>query len=62
KNSPLWHAAIYNCNAWVGDIARFMGLKAPANTWQFPAEYINALREMNTGEQSTTTSHSSSTQ
>jgi hypothetical protein len=51
KNSPLWHAAIYNCNAWVGDIARFMGLKAPANTWQFPAEYINALREMNSGQQ-----------
>jgi hypothetical protein len=32
KNSPLWHAVLYNCNAWVGDIARFMGLKAPADT------------------------------
>jgi hypothetical protein len=51
KDSPLWHAALYNCNAWVGDIARFMGLKAPANNWQFPAEFINELREMNTGQQ-----------
>jgi hypothetical protein len=47
KNSPLWHAVMYNCNAWVGDIARYMGLKAPMNTLQFPAEYINELREMN---------------
>jgi hypothetical protein len=51
KASPLWHAALYNCNAWVGDIARFMGLKAPANTWQFPAEFINEMREMNSGQQ-----------
>jgi len=49
--SPLWHAALYNCNAWVGDIARFMGLKVPANLWQFPAEFINEMREMNSGQQ-----------
>ena len=48
KNSTLWHAALYNCNAWVGDIARFMGLKAPTNTWQFPAEYINEMARLNT--------------
>src|SRR5205085_8010148 len=24
--SPLWHAVVYNCNAFIGDIARFMGL------------------------------------
>ena len=50
KDSPLWHAALYNCNAWVGDIARFMGLKAPANVWQFPAEFINEMREMISGQ------------
>ena len=29
KDSPLWHAVLYNCNAWVADIAKFMGLKTP---------------------------------
>jgi hypothetical protein len=35
----------------VGDIASFMGLKVPANVWQFPAEFINEMREMNSGQQ-----------
>jgi hypothetical protein len=51
RNSPLWHAVLYNCNAWVGDIARFMGLKAPVNTLQFPAEYITEMSELNAGRQ-----------
>jgi hypothetical protein len=55
KNSPLWHAVLYNCNAWVGEIARFMGLKAPMDTLQFPAEYINAMRELNSGQQAAAT-------
>jgi hypothetical protein len=49
RNSPLWHAVLYNCNAWVGDVARFMGLEVPANTLQFPQEFITALRDMNPG-------------
>lgn len=47
-HSPLWHAVMYNCNAWVGEVARYMGLRAPANTVQYPADYINALRSLNT--------------
>lgn len=46
-SSPVWHAVLYNCNAWVGDIAKFMGMEAPLATLQYPEEYITALRDMN---------------
>lgn len=49
-HSPLWHAVIYNCNAWVGEVAQYMGLHAPANTVQYPANYINALKALNAGQ------------
>jgi hypothetical protein len=45
--SPLWHAILYNCNAFVGDIARFMGLETPASTLSMPKDYIDQLRELN---------------
>jgi hypothetical protein len=45
--SPMWHAALYNCNAYVADIAESLGLKAPFNKWQFPKEFITELKEMN---------------
>jgi hypothetical protein len=48
-SSPVWHAVWYNCNAFVGDVARFMGLRAPGSTMLMPAEYINALRSVNGG-------------
>ena len=47
KKSPVWHAMLYNCNAFVGDIARFMGLETPSSTMLMPAEYINGLRDLN---------------
>jgi hypothetical protein len=43
----VWHAALYNCNAFVGDIARFMGLKTPISTLLVPEEYVNGLRDLN---------------
>ena len=46
-SSPVWHAVLYNCNAFVGDIAKSIGLKAPSSL-QMPKEYITELREMNT--------------
>jgi hypothetical protein len=49
-SSPLWHAALYNCNAFAGDIARFMGLRTPF-TWLRPQQFIEHLREMNAGRQ-----------
>lgn len=46
-SSPVWHAALYNCNAFVGDIARFMGLETPAITLMGSQEYVDRLRELN---------------
>jgi len=45
-SSPVWHAVLYNCSSFVGDIAEHMGLKAP-NHMLFPENYINTLKEMN---------------
>ncbi len=30
RNTPMWHAVIYNCNAFIGDIARFHGPRGPS--------------------------------
>lgn len=49
KNSPLWHAVLYNCNAWVADIAKYMGLKTPESTMLYPADFINGIAELNAG-------------
>ncbi|KQT83397.1 hypothetical protein [Aurantimonas sp. Leaf443] len=46
-SSPVWHAVLYNCSAFVGDIAKHMGFKAP-NPMLFPKNYINTLKSMNT--------------
>ena len=46
-----WHAAMYNCNLWVGQIAQFMGLKAPTSHWLYPADYINEMKRLNTPQQ-----------
>src|SRR5260370_12727574 len=45
-SSPAWHAEIYNCNAFVADIAKFMGLKTPTSM-VFPKEFMTQLRELN---------------
>jgi hypothetical protein len=48
-SSPVWHAVLYNCNAFVGDIAKSMGLRVPESSLLMPKEYITALRQLNTG-------------
>ncbi len=48
-NSPVWHAVLYNCNAFVADIAKFMGLKTPVSTLLMPKDFITELKELNTG-------------
>ena len=50
-NSPLWSAVAYNCNAFVADIARYMGLKTPSSTLLYPADFINKLRDLNAGRE-----------
>ncbi len=52
-SSPVWHAVLYNCNAFVGDIAKFMGLKTPSSTLSMPKEFITELRHLNTGTSAT---------
>lgn len=44
----FWHASLYNCNAFVAEIARSMGYKTP-NIWLRPQQFITKLREMNGG-------------
>jgi hypothetical protein len=49
-SSPVWMATVYNCTAFLADVARFMGLKAPATaTWMYPETFINTLHDMNNG-------------
>jgi hypothetical protein len=47
--SHVWSAPLYNCNAFAGDVAKFMGLKVPASSIIYPRVYINNLRKINTG-------------
>jgi hypothetical protein len=46
-SSPLWHAVLYNCNAFVGDIAAHMGLQIPSSSLVLPKEYITELKSLN---------------
>ncbi len=52
RSSPLWSATLYNCNSFVGDIARFMGLNAATSPLQVPEAYISALKQLNNGQAS----------
>jgi len=48
---PLWNAAVYNCIAFIRDIAQFMGLKTPTSHLLYPDDWINSLRGLNGGRQ-----------
>jgi hypothetical protein len=51
-HSPLWLAGVYNCTAFIADIAAYMGLRTPPTaTWMYPETMVNNLREMNRGRQ-----------
>jgi hypothetical protein len=51
-SSPLWIAGVYNCTAFLADIADYMGLRTPATaTWMYPENFINSLRDLNGGRQ-----------
>jgi hypothetical protein len=47
--SNFWSVEIYNCNAFVADIAKFMDLRVPSSSWIYPRIFVNNLREINTG-------------
>jgi hypothetical protein len=46
--SRVWQATVYNCNAFVAEIARSMGYKTPG-IWLRSQEFVTRLREMNGG-------------
>jgi hypothetical protein len=50
RNTPMWHAVVYNCNAFTGDIASFMGLSHPFH-WLMPKDYVNGIKQMAGGRQ-----------
>lgn len=47
--SHMWSAELYNCNAFVADVARYMGLSVPSSTLIYPKIFVNHLRMLNTG-------------
>lgn len=49
SRSHTWSAELYNCNAFVADIAKFMGMKVPSSTLIYPKVFVSHLRMMNTG-------------
>jgi hypothetical protein len=52
ETSPLWLAGLYNCTAFLADIAGYMGLRTPMTaTWMYPEDFINNLRDLNGGRQ-----------
>jgi len=51
-SSPLWWNGVYNCTAFIADIAAFMGLKTPPTaTWMYPETMVNAMKQANGGRQ-----------
>ncbi len=49
SRSHFWSVELYNCNAFVADIANFMGLKVPSSTLIYPKVFVNNMRKINTG-------------
>ena len=47
-STPVWHAFIYSCTTFVGDVAKFMGMRTPPSQL-YPEVFINNLRAMNSG-------------
>ena len=45
-SSPVWHAVLYNCNAFVGDIAKSVGLQVPSHF-----EHAEGIRQRHEGAQ-----------
>jgi hypothetical protein len=48
KRTPMWHAVLYNCADYIGDVAKHMGLKH-GSTLQYPDEFITEMAALNGG-------------
>ncbi len=49
SRSHTWSAELYNCNAFVADVAKYMGLKVPSSTLIYPKIFVTHMRLINTG-------------
>lgn len=47
--NKTWHAPTNNCNWFVGEIARGIGMDAPSGGLLYPEVYINSIKSMNSG-------------
>jgi hypothetical protein len=54
RSTPVWNAAVYNCVAFIQDIARYAGLRVPNNHWLYPEDWVNRLRALNGGREQKT--------
>lgn len=59
-NSPVWHAVLYNCNLWVGEIAQFLGLETGFH-WLPPTDFIGEIKNLNSGDPRSASALSKST-
>lgn len=48
KTTPFWNATTTNCTWFIGQVASFMGLKAPWHM-MYPEDYVNELKKINGG-------------
>src|SRR5690349_22813146 len=44
--STTWSEELYNCNALIADIAKFMGLKVPAFSLIYPKVFVTNMRKI----------------
>jgi hypothetical protein len=42
-----YELVLHNCNSFVGEVARSVGLQAPLITAQYPVHYVAELRSLN---------------
>jgi hypothetical protein len=57
--STEWHAPTKNCNGFIGDIAKSIGLLAPPSPILLPEHYVGLIKELNQGKTSLPSSSSS---
>jgi len=50
NKQPYWNAMSYNCNTFIGELARAVGLRIP-NHFQVSYQFVPALRELNEADQ-----------
>ena len=48
--SKEWHAPTKNCNGFIGDIAKSVGLVAPPTHILLPEHYVTMMRDLNGGK------------